>query len=353
MTKTVCLDERSNVFLDMTPGTNVLCVRKEILYTPDPEQPSLTYDDVCEFYKEREFFTQRSLKHPCIAQGYSFMAQPESSKIVLTMDFIPGGDLFELLRSECSSFTRAHEYIMIFALAKTMEFIHSKNIVYRDMKTSNVMIDESFLPVLIDFGHARFLSAESGIGPCNFTDYTQLTFGLGTKRYSPPEMLDQAAFSNYFEKEFKPEVAKKIDVYAFAMVVYEILTRKLPFDGLDDLDAIAKIKAGVKPSTDGTIDHFDALVASVLQPAWEKNPQERPTMSDLAESILDTAEDCLLDDDLRTFNRFAHNWDAFVSRYDQQSDLSTTIHGTTENLEHCANVLGIPRSKGILASLNS
>ena len=331
--------DTSIVYLDVL-SSGELRARKEISCPSDnPEyanSPIDIFSAFSKFYSAREGCIQRHLSHPCIAQEYSFKTDEIAKKVILTMDFIPGGTLFSFLRLNppCEHFTRAKEYILIYALAATIEYIHDKNVVYRDLKPLNVMLDERLLPVLIDFGHARFVGDQPEEANIPGRD-DMLTFGLGTKQYNPPELLDEKSFDKYYCYGSDIELAKKIDVYMFGMVVYEILTHKMPFQGSPENVVARDILQGRRPVLE-EITHFHSLTETVLKPAWAADPNERPSMFDIVETIKFDAQDNLYEPDLQEFEAFLSTW----------KSLESTAHGTKENLKRCAD-FGIDTAKSI------
>ena len=88
-----------------------------------------------------------------------------------------------------------------------MEFLHSNQIFHRDLKPANILMDNSLYPIMADFG----ISKDKRL----FTETTNE--GIGTPAYMAPETFLDSVF------------LKESDVYAFAYIVYEIITNKNPF----------------------------------------------------------------------------------------------------------------------------
>lgn len=133
--------------------------------------------------------------------GYPYMA----------MEYLEGKSLNQVLREKENAFTEDQIKEIIIPLLNGLEHTHSKGIIHRDIKSSNIMFDGSGRPVLMDFGIAKS------------TDATQLTtIGtyLGTPEYSSPEQADTQKIVDH-----------QTDIYSLGIVAYEMATGKVPFKG--------------------------------------------------------------------------------------------------------------------------
>ncbi len=169
---------------------------------------------------EREAKVLASLNHPNIAHIYGI---EESSGIrALVMELVPGQTLAGALKSPLPLAT-ALDYAR--QIAEALETAHEKGVVHRDLKPANVMITPEGVVKVLDFGLAAIPSRDgaSGSDPHNSPTFTmaatQAGFILGTAGYMAPE---QAAG--------KP-VDKRADIWAFGVVMYEMLTGARLFDG--------------------------------------------------------------------------------------------------------------------------
>ena len=106
--------------------------------------------------------------------------------------------------------------------ARVFLYMHSLDIVHRDIKSHNVLIDNAFNVKVCDFGLARF-QADLGSG--------SMQFG-GTPHYMAPEIFQKRPYT------------EKVDVFAFGTLLWEIIERKVPFDGYEISDIKMKVESG-------------------------------------------------------------------------------------------------------------
>jgi serine/threonine protein kinase len=180
----------------------------------------------------------------------------------MVMEFIEGYSLRRRLREKGKlSFDEAAHIIE--KVTDALGTAHSKKILHRDIKPENIMLtpqEEGFDRVrLIDFGIARV--EDSRLAPA-----TEIPRGIGTVLYIAPEQL-------YGQLEQTPAV----DIYSFAIVIYEMLTGKLPFNPQSIIEMFELQKQGVKiPPSKLRADLPEAaekLILSALEFEAEKRPQ--------------------------------------------------------------------------------
>lgn len=146
----------------------------------------------------------RCIQHPFIVRLHC--AFQTSAKLMLIIDYCPGGDLGDLLKRQGKlQIEQATIYASEILLA--LEELHKREIIYRDLKPDNVLLDGSGHAVLADFG----LSKE-GI---NFSDIT--TSFCGSYAYLAPEVLARAGHG------------RSVDWYLFGVLLFEMLVGSPPF----------------------------------------------------------------------------------------------------------------------------
>ena len=153
---------------------------------------------------EREADILVTLNHPAIPRIYDYFTHDERSYLV--EEFIPGKDL-EAILVETDGFLPDEQVIAwAIELSDVLEFLHSHKpepIIFRDMKPSNVMINQFNHVVLVDFGIAKiFKSGQKGTM-------------IGTEGYSPPE-------------QYRGDATPQADIYALGATIHHVLTRKDP-----------------------------------------------------------------------------------------------------------------------------
>jgi serine/threonine protein kinase len=194
------------------------------------------------------------LSHPHIAQIYDWGQQ--GSHLYLVMEYLPGGDLAQH-RQQQGTFTLAETLAILTPIADALETAHKQNLIHRDVKPQNILFAADGRPIITDFGLVKFLSQSLYI-----SQYSQSKI-LGTPEYMAPE-----------QAQGQPPTPQT-DVYALAVVAYELLTGHVPFRG--DTPFSTGILALTAPRT--TLSwppNFPPTAATTLQQALAITPSDRP-----------------------------------------------------------------------------
>lgn len=141
-----------------------------------------------------------SFKHSGIPQIYDIIE--DNSNLIIIMEYIQGRTIDRIIQ-EKSPFTEKYAINISKQLISILRYIHSKNIIYRDLKPSNIMITNTNKAVLVDFGAAMMLSFQE----------TENVICIGTRGYAAPEQFDKNK-QQYFWT----------DIYGFGATLYYMLT---------------------------------------------------------------------------------------------------------------------------------
>jgi len=235
---------------------------------------------------EREAKLLASLNHSNIAHVYGFesaVLDDGSSAHFLAMELVEGEDLAERLKRGAIPVDEA--LAVARQIADALEEAHEKGIVHRDLKPANIKLTPDGKVKVLDFGLAKAYAAESASGSGSRSDLsqsptlahtgTQAGLLLGTAAYMSPE-----------QARGRP-VDKRTDIWAFGVVLYEMLTGKQLFEG----ETVSDVLAGVLTRDPDWTDLPGATPTSVgrlLRRCLVRDPRER--LHDIADARLDLQE---------------------------------------------------------------
>lgn len=201
------------------------------------------------------------LNHPNIAQVYAIEETDDQHFIVL--EYIEGSDLKDLLDEEELSGERKLQIAC--QILKGISAAHENGIVHRDIKSRNIMVDHSGAVKIMDFGLAR----EQGTKRITKTGST-----LGTVAYMAPEQLRGE------------EANIRSDIWSVGVVLYELFTGALPFNGLHEPAIMYSITEEDPEPLKLESSEIPQNVGKVILRCLQKNPDERyETVSEALEEI--------------------------------------------------------------------
>ena len=201
----------------------------------------------------REAWASARLSHPNIVGIYDVGEEPTEDLYYIVMEHVPGPNLGELLAQEGQLSVERSVGIAV-EILKALNFAHRKGVVHRDIKPDNVMIDDSGRVKVADFGIAR--AADTGT----------IVAGkaiLGSARYMAPEQA-RGAYTD-----------ARADLYSAGIVLYEMLTGTVPFDGEGPVEiAMGHVQREV-PDPRGLNPEISDDLHYVIAKSLEKEPGRR------------------------------------------------------------------------------
>jgi tetratricopeptide (TPR) repeat protein len=215
-----------------------------------------------------------ALQHPGIAQVYEAgterLAEGDGAGAAAAggvvpfyaMELVAGARTIAEFAAEKNLGTR--ERIALFAqVCDAVQFAHNKGVIHRDLKPGNILIDAAGHPKVIDFGVARVMSADI-LGASLRTMTGQL---IGTLRYMSPEQVQGDPHA----------IDTRSDVYALGVVLYELLTGRLPYTfPADSAVQAPRIISEVQPQRPSTIERsLRGDIETILLKALEKDRERR------------------------------------------------------------------------------
>ena len=195
--------------------------------------------------------TVAALHHPNIVDIYAIAE--EGPDVYLIFEYVDGKTVHELVQLN-GRLPLAQAGKVVRAVAGALDYAHAHNVIHRDMKPSNVMIDSTGRVKVMDFGIARMAKD-------SMTRYSMTATVVGTPPYMAPE-------------QEQGHVRRESDVYALAVCAYEMLTGKLPFIGIGAGMLMNKINMSYVAPSRATAGVPEALDA-VFTKAFQADPDQR------------------------------------------------------------------------------
>ncbi|HVX30756.1 MAG TPA: protein kinase, partial [Nitrolancea sp.] len=215
----------------------------------------------------REAQSAARLTHPNIANVYDVGHDRDTHYIV--MEFVNGPNLKDLIRRQ-GPFTVDGAAFILRQVADALDAAHRHGLVHRDVKPQNILVDENGQAKVVDFGIAKGLSD---------SNLTEAGTGMGTVHYVSPEQARGE------------RATPASDIYATGIVLYEMLTKQLPFDADTPVGVAMQHVSAVPPSPREFNPSIPPQVEDIVMRALAKDPNDRyPTASALA-AALDHWED--------------------------------------------------------------
>ena len=213
------------------------------------------------------------LNHPSILKfiGYSPVNFENDPNPTIVIDYACNGSLRNIIDDEKNSlspseWTFTKKQTTVYGIASGLQYIHAHKIIHRDLKPDNILMDEFLNPKIGDFGLSKIIDSLSA--SLNMVSKSGMK---GTPLYMVPEVLNDEVYS------------EKSDVYAFAMIVYEIFSYEKPFDGLSINGIMRKVvNEGKRPPIS---DDIPEIYKNLIEECWDQNPDVRPTFEEIVESM--------------------------------------------------------------------
>lgn len=218
----------------------------------------------------REVETMARLHHPAILgiRGYSVPAQGSTDMPSIATELMEHGTLLDMLLREASkrapkAWTQTKKSIVLFGIACGMMYIHNHHGIHRDLKPANILLDSNFEPRIADFGLSKIAESES-----------LMSIVGGTPLWMAPELFENQQYTN------------KVDVFAFAMIVYQIVVGKLPFDGKKNpLELASAMMNGERPEIPPDVPDF---FRKMIIDCWAQDPEARPSFDEIVDRLWHT-----------------------------------------------------------------
>eukprot|EP00727_Mastigamoeba_balamuthi_P000168 m51a1_g10148 putative serine threonine kinase (1495) ;mRNA; f:85313-90906 len=234
-----------------------VCVKKFFQQKVD----KVTLGEVERQLKEIAILTE--LRHPSIVLFMGACIEPNNMFIL--SEWMDMGSLRQVLSSQKIEFTLGTQILT--SVCQGMIYLHMSGIIHRDLKSSNILLNKKWDVKLADFGLAAVKSTNKTMTVC------------GTVAWMAPEVL---VWSQYSEKS---------DVFGYGMVMYEVLTRELPYATTPTMALVPKIVSGQRPPVPADLQGFSAEYVDLMKRCWADKQEDRPAFREALEHLRAIAAD--------------------------------------------------------------
>ena len=228
---------------------------------------------------EQESQTLGRLHHPGIAQIYEAgtAETPFGPEPYFAMEIIHGKPLIEYAND--AKLTTRQRLALMIEICDAVQHAHQRGIIHRDLKPGNIMVDESGQPKILDFGLARVMDSDTE----QMTRQTDIGQLLGTLPYMSPEQVEADPTA----------IDTRSDVYALGVILYELLTDKLPYTLSQHLHEAVQTIQQVDPAPLSSVSRlYRGDIETIVGKALEKDKARRyGSAAELADDIRRYLED--------------------------------------------------------------
>mmetsp|Transcript_20214 Transcript_20214/g.47159 ORF Transcript_20214/g.47159 Transcript_20214/m.47159 type:complete len:293 (+) Transcript_20214:138-1016(+) len=220
---------------------------------------------------EREVAIMPKVNHENLVNfiGISSMQKP----LLIITEFCAGGCVFDLLHTDEGDLSQVQQHKMCMDVALAMNYLHSfdPQIIHRDLKSLNLLLSKritntSDIPLVkvSDFGLSRMKDTPQ---------WGKLTMAAGTCHWMAPEVF---VGTNY---------DVKVDVYSYAMIIFEIICREIPFEDEEPASVGKLAVKGQRPELEAVPPDIPDLWRDLMIACWAHDPESRPAFSTIVATL--------------------------------------------------------------------
>ncbi|CAM9783193.1 unnamed protein product [Choristocarpus tenellus] len=188
-------------------------------------------------------------------------------RLILVMELMEGGDLREFLAKDVTPLETPVALALVQDVAKGLDFLHSNGVVHGDIKSPNILLTSGHRAKISDLGSAQMTEEMTTL----VADGANGAISSTTLKWAAPEVLNDEQI-NFMS-----------DIYSFGIVVWEVITRQLPWAETTAKELIVRVCTGKRPPVP---ESATLTLRSVMEKCWVDLPDARPSSGEIL---------CLLD----------------------------------------------------------
>ncbi|GAB9464360.1 hypothetical protein Gpo141_00001791 [Globisporangium polare] len=297
-------------------GANVAVKMKALLI--DSTENLAEFQHACNLEIQEEAEVMKGLCHPNIVL---FMeAGFYKGSICIVSEYCARGSLRDvLMRSNVKHLSWPTKLRLALGICHGIQYLHNAHppMIHRDLKSPNVLVDDSWHAKIADFGTLRFaeivssVQNSSGMKKDNAMDMTGL---VGTTRWMAPEVIRG-------EKSY----SSKVDIYSLALILWELIEGKLPFESTRWNHEIEDfVLQGMRPLIKEELCPMRWKLLIVT--CWQSDPAKRPTIQQVINNLQRIAREEVWDTTAPRFTGVSSQFSATQSSYSSQASfVSSTV----------------------------
>ncbi|KAF8257566.1 kinase-like domain-containing protein [Lactarius quietus] len=216
----------------------------------------------------REVGIWKSLDHPNVLKLFGASSASGDPPWFLVSKFYPRGNLVKYLKGlSDTDAARIDALRMMHEISEGMAYLHKQGVLHGDLKAANILVGDDTRCVISDFGQSEMKSEVYRI--------TRASEPCGTLRWQAPELLEGAQ-----------ELTQGMDVYAFAICCWEILTMgAVPWPLMDGIAVRhAVLNENMRPSLPSS-ELVNGELANVIRDSWDRIPSKRPSFEQISNEL--------------------------------------------------------------------
>lgn len=205
----------------------------------------------------QEVSIMRKVRHKNVVQFIG--ACTRKPNLCIVFEYMSCGSVYDWIRRE-GPLKLTQVLKVCVEVSRGMDYLHQRKIIHRDLKAANLLLDENGTVKIADFGVARMIETSG-----------HMTAETGTYRWMAPEVIEHKPYD------------EKADVFSFGVVMWELLTCKIPYSDMTPLQAaVGVVQKGLRPALPA---NCPAQLSALMSACWDASPLHRPSFKELTPQL--------------------------------------------------------------------